>query len=455
MNIAALRAAAQAARESARALLTAATADGGRELNAEEATAFDTHVAEAARLDAQVARVAGLDAAEAAARTVVPAASRGTGPVDNSGNVHAPGPEASREFESLGQFMHAVRFNPNDSRLRFDANAGSQAEAGMTPEQRAAQLGVSMDTYAEMRFDTGSAGGFAIPPTFRAQLLELPTYGEAPIRAGAMVISADPNQPDSGITMPAMDQSGNAAGHVFGGITVGWVAEGGQKPLTDMALKSVTVETFEAAGYMIVTDKLLRNWSGADATIRRQFRAALLQSGEYAFLRGDGVTKPKGIIGDASTIVVNRATALKVSYVDLVNMVARLLNMAPGAFWLMPQGVLPQIATLKDEAGNLIWQANARDGFAGTLLGYPVKWSPFNPALGTSGDVMLIDPAHYIIKDGSGPFVAASEHVLFTQNKTVIKAFWNVGGKPWLTAPHTDEGGYQVSPFVQLGPVAV
>ena len=84
-----------------------------------------------------------------------------------------------------------------------------------------------------------------------------------------------------------------------------------------------------------------------------------------------------------------------------------------------------------------------------------MKWSPLSPALGSVGDVALIDAEHYLIKDGSGPFVAASEHVLFTQNKTVIKAFWNVGGKPWLTAPHYDEGGYQTSPFVVLGAVQV
>lgn len=454
MTLAQLRAAALAERTAARALLAAAQGDNGRTLTVEETAAFDAHMEAVAAAEANIARIVALDESEARAAQPVPAAARGASPQI----VRAGGEVAVREFESLGHMVAAVRFNPNDSRLQFDQNAGAQANAameGMSMEQRAAHMGVDPVMYAEMRMDNGAAGGFAIPPQFRAQLLELPTYSEAPIRAGAMVIDADPNSPDAGITMPAIDQSGNAAGHVFGGITVGWVAEGGQKPLTDMLLKDVTVDTHEAAGYMVVTDKLLRNWQGADATLRRQFRAALLQSGEYAFLRGDGVTKPKGIIGDPATMVVARQTALKVTYTDLVNMVARLLNMAAGAFWLMPQAVLPQIANLKDEAGNLIWQANARDGFAGTLLGYPVKWSPFNPALGTSGDVMLIDPAHYIIKDGSGPFIAASEHVLFTQNKTVIKAFWNVGGQPWLTAPHRDEGGYEVSPFVQLGPVAV
>ena len=63
---------------------------------------------------------------------------------------------------------------------------------------------------------------------------------------------------------------------------------------------------------------------------------------------------------------------------------------------------------------------------------------------------MLIDFSHYLIKDGSGIFVSASEHALFTQNKTIIKAFWNVDGQPWLNGPIKGEDGEQYSPFVAL-----
>jgi HK97 family phage major capsid protein len=64
--------------------------------------------------------------------------------------------------------------------------------------------------------------------------------------------------------------------------------------------------------------------------------------------------------------------------------------------------------------------------------------------------VLLADWNYYLIKDGSGPFVAASEHVHFTKNKTVIKMFWNVDGAPWMQAPIKEENGWQVSPFVAL-----
>jgi HK97 family phage major capsid protein len=72
--------------------------------------------------------------------------------------------------------------------------------------------------------------------------------------------------------------------------------------------------------------------------------------------------------------------------------------------------------------------------------------------VGTEGDLILADCSYYLIKNGSGPFVEASPHVYFTSNQTVIKAFWNVDGKPWLSQPIPLEGSTSntVSPFVVL-----
>jgi HK97 family phage major capsid protein len=106
---------------------------------------------------------------------------------------------------------------------------------------------------------------------------------------------------------------------------------------------------------------------------------------------------------------------------------------------------------LVDTNGNLIWQPNARDGAPGTLIGLPCILNERNPVLGSKGDLVLADPSYYMIKDGFGIAISASEHVYFTNNETVIKAFWNVDGQPWLTSPLTLEDGVTtVSPFVVL-----
>jgi HK97 family phage major capsid protein len=100
--------------------------------------------------------------------------------------------------------------------------------------------------------------------------------------------------------------------------------------------------------------------------------------------------------------------------------------------------------------GRPLWVPSMREGEPGTLLGRPAIMSDRNPQLGSLGDLWYGDLSQYLIKDGSGPFVAASEHVLFKQNKTMIKIFWNVDGSHWLTAPFQLENGYLTSPFVAL-----
>src|SRR5690606_21782404 len=335
--------------------------------------------------------------------------------------------------------MHAVTFRPNDQRL---ASLYYEFEDGRRGEQR---------------MDTGSAGGYMVPEQFRGTLMEVSPQ-EARIRPRAFVIPAG-TPPDAAITMPALDQTGDVPDNVYGGVTVNWIAEGGQKPETDAAIREIKLEPQEVAGYVTVTDKLLRNWQAAAATIERLLRGAVISAEEHAFMTGVGAGKPLGLVNAGASYVVSRQTASRFSYEDASAMVSRLLMRGGSPVWLLSQSVMPQLLTMRNEIGSppvgdgsLVWQPNARDGDGNQLLmGYPILWHERSPQLGNKGDAVLADLQYYLIKDGSGPFVAASPHVKFTENKTVIKIFWNVDGQPWLTEPFKQENGYEVSPFVVLG----
>ncbi|MBS7738371.1 phage major capsid protein [Chelatococcus sp. HY11] len=411
-----------------RALITGAEAED-RDLSAEEQASYDELKARKASLDNRIQRSEELASSTAALDAVVPAAAR------HQGIVRSLGPEASREFESFGEFMHAVRFNPNDQRLNFVEGVGAQAdENGLR---------------SEMRMDNDASGGFMVPPQLRQVLLEVPPQ-EALVRPRAQIIPAG-SPPDAGVTMPALDQTGANPANMYGGVEVKWIGEGEEKPETDAKLREITLTPHEVAGFVTITDKLLRNWQAAGAFVERLLRGAVASAEDFAFLRGSGVHQPLGVLNAGATAYVNRVGANHVVYKDLVAMVGKLLMRGGGQpIWSMPQSALVDIATLKDDLGNLIWHPNAREGFAGTLLGYPVRWNNRAPSLGTKGDILLADLSYYLVKDGSGPFVATSEHVKFTSNKTVIKIFWNVDGAPWLTAPIKEENGYTVSPFVGL-----
>ncbi|WAP67221.1 phage major capsid protein [Jiella pelagia] len=407
------------------AMIEAAEAED-RDLSEDETAAFDAKKAEKEAIDKRLERAESLAASAADLNLTVPAASR-------QGRIErAPAPEARREFESFGEFLSAVRFNPNDQRLNFVQNAGADGE----------------NFSAEMRMDNDTSGGFMVPPQLRSTILQVQPEASL-VRPRAQVIEAG-SPPDAPVTIPALDQDGTAPQNMYGGVEVKWIGEGEEKPETDANLKAIELTPHEVAGLVTVTDKLLRNWQAAGSFIEGLLRGAVTAAEDDTFIRGSGSQKPLGAINAGATYYVNRALANKISYLDLLGMVSHLMMRGGSPVWSMPQSALTQIATMQDPSGQYIWKPNAVDGFAGTLLGYPLRWHNRMPALGSKGDVILADWSHYLIKDGSGPFVAASEHVKFTSNKTVIKIFWNVDGQPWLKAPIKEENGYEVSPFVGL-----
>jgi HK97 family phage major capsid protein len=258
--------------------------------------------------------------------------------------------------------------------------------------------------------------------------------------------------------MPALDQTGTTPGNVYGGVTVDWIGEGAEKPESSAALREIMLTPHEVAGHVVITDKLLRNWAAAGPLLERLLRGAVRSAEDDVFYKGDGVAKPLGVINSGAAYGVNRAVSNEISRTDINGMTARILMRGGTPMWIGSQSVIPQLQNMRNEIGSppagdgaLVWNPDARDNAGNQLLGgYPIRWHNRAPTLGTKGDLSLVDLSYYLIKDGSGPFVAASEHVHFTKNKTVIKIFYNVDGQPWLTEPFKEENGYQVSPFVVL-----
>lgn len=347
-------------------------------------------------------------------------------------------------FESLGEFLDAVRFGDPKGRLK-SAPVDSNGAVMVPPAFRNGLFPLLKN---EWTMGEGAGGGFAVPQQYSDNILMVQSEGSI-IRPAATVIPAgDP--PDAKLTIPAFHQGARG---VFGGVEVYWTAEGQEKPDTDGELKEVGLEPQEVSALTVVSDKLLRNWAAANTFITFLLRGAMVNAEDLAFISGNGIGKPKGILKGSGALSLPRSTSATIGYVDVVNMLALLFPAAiSSAMWMASQSALPQIATLQDPAGNYIFiRGDATRGIPDTLAGIPIKFTGKVPALGNRGDLSLCDLQYYLIKDGSGPFVAASEHVLFRQNKTVIKCFWNVDGQGWVDEPiMLEDGETQVSAYVVL-----
>lgn len=397
-------------------------------MSEEQATEFDTLAAEFDKLDAKIRRIEKAAGVQDRLSALRPSVGHDQITGSQDGPRHPAGPEAAREFETFGEFMHAVRFNPNDQRL------GEFQESEMK---------------AGHEMGDGPSGGFAVPTQFIGELRQV-DQAQAVVRPRAEVIPPG-SPPDAKVSLVALDQG--SAQNMYGGVSVSWIGEGDSKPEQNARLREVSLEPQEVAGHVVVTDKLLRNWQAAGTVLSNLIRKAINAAEDDKFINGDGVAKPRGFIGHGCELTVNRTTANTIKYADLADMEGEMLPQGMPV-WLTTGKAIPHLRKMEDSEGHLIWTDGGRGDVAGgkpdLLLGKPVIKVPRMPSLGSKGDLCLVDLSHYLIKDGSGPFIAASEHVHFTNNKTVIKAFWNVDGQPWLTEPVTEENGEQFSPFVVL-----
>jgi HK97 family phage major capsid protein len=133
-------------------------------------------------------------------------------------------------------------------------------------------------------------------------------------------------------------------------------------------------------------------------------------------------------------------------------MLSRLYAGAGNPIWVINQTLIPTLMTLKDDAGNYIFNGgDAKNGIPATLIGLPIKWNGKSPLIGNEGDIALVKFNYYLTKAGSGPYIAISEHVKFTTNKTVFKIVANIDGQPWVNDPlKLQDGKTTVSPYVIL-----
>lgn len=341
--------------------------------------------------------------------------------------VRAGGAEAKKEFESLDEFIKVAMTSPNDQRLEYKA---------------AQEMG------------TGSSGGFAVPKQF---LNEIKSFEDEDVlvRPDAMVIPAG-TPPDSEIDVPALNQGADGASSLQGGVSVQWLNEGGDKPQTQFKLRQISLKPHEVAAIIPFTDKLLRNMSAASALGAQLLRRAIAVTEDYAFMTGDGIGKPKGIIDSSGAYTVNRNEANKIKLVDLKNMFLRFKGNLAKAKWVCDRLAFEQLLSMTGDGGGAtnVISVNQTTGDV-KIYGIPVKMVDIVGTLGTPGDIGLYDFSKYYIKDGSGPILEAGHDTGdFKANRTSIKMTWNVDGKPMLDAPLKTQANVSVSPFVILGNVA-
>lgn len=408
-RIRALKAKKADAHKQASALLDKAAAEG-RDLTAEEQTAFDGYKADMLAADKSIEReefianqAAGLGGVEIPAQASIR--------VEDNGEE-----DGQRGWATFGQFAKAVV----EARMkgRVDQRLGIGAAAPSTVSQES----------------VGADGGFAIPPDFSSEIWRmslgegslLPMTSEVEITGNSMVFPKDESTP-WGST----------------GVQAYWQAEATAGSQTKPVLQSQLMQLHKLMALVPVSNELMDDGFALGSYVQPLIADRITWKVNEAILFGDGVGKPLGAISGPAAVVQAKESGQAANTVvpaNITKMVQRLLvGQLGNAVWIATPDILAALEamTVGQYPVYLPGQVMSNAPY-GLLKGRPLLLSEHAAALSSQSDISLVALKGYrTITKAGGLRTDTSMHLYFDADATALRVTFRMNGQPILSGPIT------------------
>ena len=264
--------------------------------------------------------------------------------------------------------------------------------------------GLEADERKALVVSDDTRGGFLAPEQFEAQL-QKELVEISPIRQAARVTQTTAGR----VVWPRRT----------GTITARWVGETEERPKTEPTYGQAAIDVHEMAAYIDVSNWLLED-SAIDlaAELSSDFAEEFGRLEGIAFLNGDGIKKPVGILNDASIPTVANGHAANVSADALI----KLMYDLPPTYrnrgsWLLNGATIAAYRLLKDENGRFLWQDSIQVGQPASLLGRPVVEAVDMPGIEADATPVIYGDfnAGYRIVDRIGLSVLRDPYTVATE----------------------------------------
>lgn len=253
---------------------------------------------------------------------------------------------------------------------------------------------LTADEVKALSSDSDTDGGFMVPTTRANRIIEL-LREVSDIRALATVETITTG---SDYEIPAEGPEGFDAG---------WVGEREDRPETQggkLAMRKIPTHEMYANPH--VTRTLLDD-TGFDVEgwMNRRVTQRFAQIEGLAFLNGDGVGKPFGLMTAAGIGEVKSGAAAAIKADALIDLVYDLPEVyARNATLIMRRATVREIRKLKDNNGQYLWQPGLASGPPATIVDRPYREVIDMPALAADAFPVLFGDfkAGYVIVDRQG-----------------------------------------------------
>lgn len=290
---------------------------------------------------------------------------------------------------------------------------------------------------------TGADGGFAVQEDFVTDIMDSAVQGSELLRRlDGYTVSAKSNS----ARWLQLNET-NVSTSVFGGVQMFWAAEGSGVDPSKPAFREMKLDLDKMLGFAYATDELLEDAPFMSGLYERGFALAGDRLLTEAVLSGDGVGKPLGVLSSDALITVAKESGQAASSLlgaNIVKMWSRLLTrQRKNAVWVMHPDLeveLPGLSiTSRGSAEKFLWDPEG--GLAGLdyqrILNRPVIFDDNCAALGSKGDILLIDPQQYILLKKGTAKTGWSIHVQWLTDQSCFRIVYRVSGAPKVNSPVT------------------
>lgn len=404
-----------------------------------EQTADDTRRARVDLVERQIANAQKIREMDRTAEAIdddnAAAVAAAEGAVDAASNlVETPKPFASLGEQLIAVHQSAVGARVVDQRL-LDVNAAALG----------GQEGVNAD------------GGFLVQTDFSSELLRrVHETGVLSSETTRIPIGADAN----GVTMNGIDETSRVDGSRGGAVQGFWIGEAVSLTRSRPKFKQITIRLEKLTGLFYATEELLKDATALEAIATSEFTDEFGFKVDDAIIRGDGVSKPKGVLSSGALVTISKEAGQSATTFVAENaekMWARMsAQSVANARWYINQDVWPQLFQMKHDIGTggapVFLPPGGISGLPfGTLLGRPIQPIEQCSTLGTVGDVLFMDLSEYIMIEKGGIDTASSIHVQFTTDETAFRFILRTNGQTKHdTALTPAQGTDTTSAFVAL-----
>lgn len=234
------------------------------------------------------------------------------------------------------------------------------------------------EQYKALTTGNDPSGGYVVPVTMSARIMQI-VYETSPLAQLATVETIGTDR----LELP-VDEGRGAAG---------WVGEEEARPETaTTTFGSQIIDVHELYANPKITQRLAEDASvDIESWVTNKNGDEMGRIEATAFVLGNGVKKPRGILTYPHSATYQRGTIRQVNTGDANLITADHIKGLPfvlkelyqsGARWLMKRATLGAIAIMKDTTNQYLWVPGLTErGASSTLVGYPISLADDMPAV--------------------------------------------------------------------------